>query len=233
MNGSNSVETYFKEIRKFKPLRKEEEIKLTDLIKMGDEAAKKKLVESNLKFVVSIAKKYNDCDIPFEDIISEGNLGLIKAAERYDASMGNKFITYAVWWIKAYINDYIEKQNKEHEYDEQFMSVPIYDNCLSEYDADYERELYDINDKFEQTVMDVNYRENAVAEMMESLEKRERRILTLYFGLDGIEAHTLNEIGNEMNLSGERVRQIMDKAMVKLKCGALMNDELMAMAEFD
>lgn len=233
MIGSNSVETYFKEIRKFKPLKKEEEIELTDRIKLGDEAAKKKLVESNLKFVVSVAKKYCDGDIPFEDLISEGNLGLIKAAERYDASMGNKFITYAVWWIKAYINDYIEKQPKEHENDEHFMTTPIYDNGPFEYDAEYERELYDINDKFGQTVMDVKYRENAVAEMMESLENRERRILTLYFGLDGIKAHTLNEIGSEMNLSGERVRQIMDKAMVKLKCGALMNDELMAMVEID
>jgi len=81
--------------------------------------------------------------------------------------------------------------------------------------------------------MDTRYKEDAIEGIMSSLENRERRILELYFGLDGKKSLTLNEIGAEMNLSGERVRQIMDKAIVKLKCGALMNDELMAMAEID
>ncbi len=226
----NAIETYFKEIKRFKPLKKEKEIELTNRIKSGDDMAKKQLVEANLKFVVSVAKKYNDCDIPFEDLISEGNLGLIKAAERYDASQGNKFITYAVWWIKAYIQDYIERHNRFRDIDDGFRESISEDYEIGgEYE--YERELADINSEFDNSLIDVKYCENAISEMMEKLETRERRILTLYFGLDGIDAHTLNEIGDEMNLSGERVRQIMDKAIVKLKCGALMNDELMAMAE--
>jgi RNA polymerase primary sigma factor len=98
---------------------------------------------------------------------------------------------------------------------------------------DYERELIDINEEFGNTINDINYRENAISEMVASLETRERKILALYFGLDGDKEHTLNEIGCELNLSGERVRQIMDKAIVKLKCGALMNDELMAMVEMN
>lgn len=230
MHDSNVVETYFKEIRKFKPLTKEKELELTERIKNGDDEAKRALVEANLKFVVTIAKKYRDDDIPFEDIISEGNLGLIKAAERYDASMGNKFITYAVWWIKAYIQDFIERHDRNRDIDSDVLSSVLSDDLC---DDDYERELIGINEEFGNTINDINYRENAISEMVASLETRERKILALYFGLDGDKEHTLNEIGCELNLSGERVRQIMDKAIVKLKCGALMNDELMAMVEMN
>lgn len=230
MHDGNVVETYFKEIRKFKPLTKEKELELTERIKNGDDEAKRALVEANLKFVVTIAKKYRDDDIPFEDIISEGNLGLIKAAERYDASMGNKFITYAVWWIKAYIQDFIERHDRNRDIDNDVLSSVLSDDLC---DDDYERELIGINEEFGNTINDINYRENAISEMVASLETRERKILALYFGLDGDKEHTLNEIGCELNLSGERVRQIMDKAIVKLKCGALMNDELMAMVEMN
>ena len=230
MHDGNVVETYFKEIRKFKPLTKEKELELTERIKNGDDEAKRALVEANLKFVVTIAKKYRDDDIPFEDIISEGNLGLIKAAERYDASMGNKFITYAVWWIKAYIQDFIERHDRNRDIDSDVLSSVLSDELC---DDDYERELIGINEEFGNTINDINYRENAISEMVASLETRERKILALYFGLDGDKEHTLNEIGCELNLSGERVRQIMDKAIVKLKCGALMNDELMAMVEMN
>jgi RNA polymerase primary sigma factor len=230
MHDGNVVETYFKEIRKFKPLTKEKELELTERIKNGDDEAKRALVEANLKFVVTIAKKYRDDDIPFEDIISEGNLGLIKAAERYDASMGNKFITYAVWWIKAYIQDFIERHDRNRDIDSDVLSSVLSDDLC---DDDYERELIGINEEFGNTINDINYRENAISEMVASLETRERKILALYFGLDGDKEHTLNEIGCELNLSGERVRQIMDKAIVKLKCGALMNDELMAMVEMN
>lgn len=230
MHDGNVVETYFKEIRKFKPLTKEKELELTERIKNGDDEAKRALVEANLKFVVTIAKKYRDDDIPFEDIISEGNLGLIKAAERYDASMGNKFITYAVWWIKAYIQDFIERHDRNRDIDSDVLSSVLPDDLC---DDDYERELIGINEEFGNTINDISYRENAIAEMVASLENRERKILALYFGLDGDKEHTLNEIGCELNLSGERVRQIMDKAIVKLKCGALMNDELMAMVEMN
>lgn len=230
MHDGNVVETYFKEIRKFKPLTKEKELELTERIKNGDDEAKRSLVEANLKFVVTIAKKYRDDDIPFEDIISEGNLGLIKAAERYDASMGNKFITYAVWWIKAYIQDFIERHDRNRDIDSDVLSSVLSDDLCED---DYERELIDINEEFGNTINDINYRENAISEMVASLETRERKILALYFGLDGDKEHTLNEIGCELNLSGERVRQIMDKAIVKLKCGALMNDELMAMVEMN
>lgn len=230
MHDGNVVETYFKEIRKFKPLTKEKELELTERIKNGDDEAKRALVEANLKFVVTIAKKYRDDDIPFEDIISEGNLGLIKAAERYDASMGNKFITYAVWWIKAYIQDFIERHDRNRDIDSDVLSSVLSDDLR---DDDYERELIGINEEFGNTINDINYRENAISEMVASLETRERKILALYFGLDGDKEHTLNEIGCELNLSGERVRQIMDKAIVKLKCGALMNDELMAMVEMN
>ena len=230
MHDGNVVETYFKEIRKFKPLTKEKELELTERIKNGDDEAKRALVEANLKFVVTIAKKYRDDDIPFEDIISEGNLGLIKAAERYDASMGNKFITYAVWWIKAYIQDFIERHDRNRDIDSDVLSSVLSDDLC---DDDYERELIGINEEFGNTINDISYRENAISEMVASLETRERKILALYFGLDGDKEHTLNEIGCELNLSGERVRQIMDKAIVKLKCGALMNDELMAMVEMN
>lgn len=230
MHDGNVVETYFKEIRKFKPLTKEKELELTERIKNGDDEAKRALVEANLKFVVTIAKKYRDDDIPFEDIISEGNLGLIKAAERYDASMGNKFITYAVWWIKAYIQDFIERHDRNRDIDSDVLSSVLSDDLC---DDDYERELIGINEEFGNTINDISYRENAISEMVASLETRERKILALYFGLDGDKEHTLNEIGCELNLSGERVRQIMDKAIVKLKCGALMNDELMATVEMN
>ena len=112
----DEIDSYFNEIKKFRPLSKKEEYKLIDEVQNGNEVALKKLVESNLKFVVSIAKKYRKSGVCFSDLISEGNIGLIKAAHKFDKSKGTKFITYAVWWVKSCIQDCIENYKKQSEF---------------------------------------------------------------------------------------------------------------------
>ena len=110
----DEIDVYFKEIKKYKPLSKKEEYKLIDKIQRGDEKALQTLVNANLKFVVSIAKKYRKSGVCFSDLISEGNIGLIKAAKKFDVRKGTKFITYAVWWIRSGIQECIDNYKKEN-----------------------------------------------------------------------------------------------------------------------
>lgn len=211
-----TLDIYFNEVKNIKKLTVEEENELCRRIKEGDNEALNKLVESNLRFVVSVAKQYRGRGVPFSDLISEGNMGLITAAKRYDPSPGYKFISYAVWWIKNSIQAYIDGMDKSCEYDD----------CLEQYvDVDYEYTSSLINDDYDTCLCDIEYRDNKVDEMVDALGERERRILTLYFGLGGERQFTLDEIGSELNLTGERVRQIMDMAIVKIRCGMLTCDD--------
>lgn len=211
-----TLDIYFNEVKDIKKLTFEEENALCRRIKDGDKEALNKLVEANLRFVVSVAKQYRGRGIPFSDLISEGNMGLITAAKRYDPSPGYKFISYAVWWIKSAIQSYIDS----------FDEGCVYEEGIERYiDVDYEYSSSLINDEFDTCISDIEYRDNKVEEIINALGEREQRILTLYFGLNGERQFTLDEIGNELNLTGERVRQIMDMAIVKIKCGILTSDD--------
>lgn len=213
------IDSYFSDIKKYKHLTKGEEKKLYEEIKNGNEQALEILITSNLKFVVNIAKSYRKSGVPFSDLISEGNVGLIKAAKRFDGTKDIRFISYAVWWIKNSIQECIDtyqQENKENCGIEDY----VFDNCTtSDYETNY------INEDFENELMDLQSRKASIADLMKCLKKREAKILIEYFGLDNNKEKTLDEISNELNISNERVRQIKDKALVKLRTEALMSDE--------
>lgn len=208
------LDKYFSDIKHFKTLSRQEERALGMKIQRGDKSALNKLVNHNLKFVVSIAKKYRDRGVPFEDLISEGNMGLYHAAEKYDGRRETKFITYAVWWIKNSINEIIKDYASNNEIN---VDDFIFDKKKS---IEYHQEL--INEEFEEELNNIQSRNDSVEELLECLQERERKIVTMFFGLKGTKEMNLDEIGQSMSLSMERVRQIKDVALIKLKSNVLM-----------
>lgn len=208
------LDKYFSDIKHFKTLSRQEERALGMKIQRGDKSALNKLVNHNLKFVVSIAKKYRDKGVPFEDLISEGNMGLYHAAEKYDGRRETKFITYAVWWIKNSINEIIKDYASNNEIN---VDDFIFDKKKS---IEYHQEL--INEEFEEELNNIQSRNDSVEELLKCLQERERKIVTMFFGLKGTKEMNLDEIGQSMSLSMERVRQIKDVALIKLKSNVLM-----------
>ncbi len=208
------LSTYFNDIQNIRRLTRREEQILSEKIQKGDEQALNKLVYHNLKFVVNIAKNYRNNNVPFADIISEGNLGLIRAAHKFDSTKGVKFISYAVWWIKNSINECIEKYNRDNE-------TLSYDDYTINKCTDLDNKFEQINEDFEEKINNIQSRKDAIESLMKCLHEREIKILTLFFGLNGGREMTLEEVGKEMCLTNERVRQIKDSALSKLKCEVL------------
>ena len=216
----DEIDAYFEDIKKYRPLSSREEKELAVKIRKGDKSALDKLVNANLKFVVNYAKQYRKSGVPFSDLISEGNIGLIKAAEKFDETKGVKFISYAVWWIRNSIQECINRYLGNIE--EVNAETHVFDNCKK---AEYDYSSKIVNEEFEEELTNLQSREATISELMKTLKKREIRILSLYFGLYDGKEMTLDEIGQEMDLTKERVRQIKDKALVKLKVNALSSDE--------
>lgn len=209
------INIYFNDIKDYNTLTKEEEIELTRNIKNGDVKSLEKLIVCNLKFVVNIAKSYRKTNIPFTDLISEGNIGLIKAAKKFDETKDVRFTTYAVWWIKSSIQEYIDKY-----YNNDSLSLN------EEIKIDYDNNSYDhINEDFENEINTINSRKDAIDSLMECLKERELKILKYYYGLDGNKEMTLEEIGSIFSLTQERIRKIKDKALVKIRSNALLSNE--------
>lgn len=208
------LSTYFNDIQNIRRLTRREEQILSEKIQKGDEQALNKLVYHNLRFVVNIAKNYRNNNVPFADIISEGNLGLIRAAHKFDSTKGVKFISYAVWWIKNSIHECIEKYNRDNE-------TLSYDDYTINKCTDLDHKFEQINEDFEEKINNIQSRKDAIESLMKCLHEREIKILTLFFGLNGGREMTLEEVGKEMCLTNERVRQIKDSALSKLKCEVL------------
>ena len=208
------LSTYFNDIQNIRQLTRREEQVLSEKIQKGDEQALNKLVYHNLRFVVNIAKNYRNSNVPFADIISEGNIGLIRAAHKFDSTKGVKFISYAVWWIKNSINECIEKYNRDNE-------TLSYDDYTINKCTDLDNKFEQINEDFEEKINNIQSRKDAIENLMKCLHEREIKILTLFFGLNGGKEMTLEEVGKEMCLTNERVRQIKDGALSKLKCEVL------------
>ena len=206
--------TYFNDIQNIRRLTRREEQILSEKIQKGDEQALNKLVYHNLRFVVNIAKNYRNNNVPFADIISEGNLGLIRAAHKFDSTKGVKFISYAVWWIKNSINECIEKYNRDNE-------TLSYDDYTINKCTDLDHKFEQINEDFEEKINNIQSRKDAIESLMKCLHEREIKILTLFFGLNGGREMTLEEVCKEMCLTNERVRQIKDSSLSKLKCEVL------------
>jgi RNA polymerase primary sigma factor len=260
----SSLDQYLKEISAYPLLRREDEVELAGAIRAGDEEALDKLVRSNLRFVVSVAKKYQNQGVALGDLINEGNLGLIRAAHKFDETKGIKFISYAVWWIRQAILQALAEQSRivrvplnragalhrigkrsstllqelgreptieeiaeelelSHEEVQRTLAIsqthlsldaplsPGEDNRLLDYLADqvsagpddetYDRALH-----------------STIQEALGTLKEREARVLRLYYGLEeGKDAMTLEEIGALLGITRERVRQIKEKALVRLR----------------
>ncbi len=259
---SASLDKYLQEIGREDLISVEDEVELAGRIRQGDRAALEKLTKANLRFVVSVAKQYQNQGLSLPDLINEGNLGLIKAAEKFDETRGFKFISYAVWWIRQSILQALAEQARIVRLPlNQVGSINKINKTLQRFEQEHERrpsieELAEILDmpieKIAETMkmsgrhisMDAPFVEgedNSLIDVMpnedspnadrglinESLTKeidralatlteREARILRQFFGL-GVQEKTLEEIGEELHLTRERVRQIKEKAIKKLK----------------
>jgi len=260
----SSLDQYLKEISAYPLLSREDEIALAERIRAGDEESLDKLVRSNLRFVVSVAKKYQNQGVALGDLINEGNLGLIRAAHKFDETKGIKFISYAVWWIRQAILQALAEQSRivrvplnragalhrigkrsssllqelgreptieeiadeldiSHEEVQRTMAIsqahlsldaplsPGEDNRLLDYLADQvsagpDDETYD------------RALSTTIQEALGTLKEREAKVLRLYYGLEeGKDAMTLEEIGALLGITRERVRQIKEKALVRLR----------------
>ncbi len=216
-----SAQLYYKELSHFKPLPRMEELDLWKQYKYSnDMAARNKILESNLKFVASIAKLYKGRGLSYQELVSEGNMGLIKALEKYDEKRGNKIITYSVWWIRQSILDAINKTKS---------------NKTDDYPADYEEPVENdiTNEKFveyptpiSEDEMDKNEINDVIIGLVEELTDREKQIVLSYFGLNGKKPKTLESIGESMGLTKERIRQIVEKALKRMRSKALCNSAL-------
>jgi len=259
---SQSLDKYLHEIGKVDLITAEEEVILAQKIREGDQAALERLTKTNLRFVVSVAKQYQNQGLTLGDLINEGNLGLIKAAKRFDETKGFKFISYAVWWIRQSILQAIAEQSRIVRLPlNQVGSLSKISKAFSKLEQEFEREpspeeLADILettvDKISDTLsnsgrhvsMDAPFvqgEENTLLDVLENREpntdsnlineslseeikrslstltEREREIVVLFFGLGSSSPLSLEEIGEKFNLTRERVRQIKDKALQRLR----------------
>ncbi|WP_297090574.1 RNA polymerase sigma factor RpoD/SigA [uncultured Draconibacterium sp.] len=258
-----SLDKYLHEIGKVELLSAEKEVELAKRIKKGDREALETLIKANLRFVVSVSKQYQNQGLTLPDLINEGNLGLIKAAERFDETRGFKFISYAVWWIRQSILQALAEQarivrlplnkigsinkiNKAfNKLEQEFQREPTIDEVAElmeskpdliedalnfssvhvSMDAPLREEegnnLYDVmlnedSPDPDGDLMDGSLR-HEIERSLSTLGEREAEILRYYFGLKGYQPHTLEEIGDAFGLTRERVRQIKEKAIKKLK----------------
>jgi RNA polymerase primary sigma factor len=258
-----SLDLYLREIGETPLITAQEEVKLAKRIKQGDQIALEKLTKANLRFVVSVAKQYQNQGLSLADLINEGNIGLIKAAKRFDETRGFKFISYAVWWIRQAILQALAEQSRivrlplnrvgtlhkigkissslEQEYgrepspDEiakelELSAVEVSDtlkisNSHLSLDAPFsiseDNSLMDVlEDEFQPAPDEDLLSESLRLEIekaLDSLSAREAEVINLYFGLNSEKALTLEEIGARFNLTRERVRQIKEKAIRRLR----------------
>jgi RNA polymerase primary sigma factor len=264
---SQSLEKYLQEIGKVELISSEEEVKLAILIKHGDQKALDRLTKANLRFVVSVAKQYQNQGLTLPDLINEGNLGLIKAAQRFDETRGFKFISYGVWWIRQSILQALAEQSR-------IVRLPLnkvgltnrISRAFSQLEQEYEREptaeelafYLDIeteevaatlsvaarhvsmdsplSDGEESTLIDVLENTNAettdrriafndslkkeIDRSLSTLTERQKDVISYFFGLGIDHPLSLEDIGVHFHLTRERVRQIKDKALTKLRANS-------------
>jgi RNA polymerase primary sigma factor len=214
-----SVSAYFNEVAGYKPLSRDEELDLWRRYKYdGDLAARDRLVSSNLKFVASIAKQYQGRGLSYADLIAEGNIGLMKALDKFDGERGYKVISYSVWWIRQTILEALGKRNTSDAEDLpcDHEKPPVSD------DDDYRSGMGDDNLLNEGLEGNVEMeRAEAIRFLMDYLNQRERNIITEYYGLDWNKPKTLEEIGVEYGLTKERIRQIKNTSFKKMRSVAL------------
>jgi len=261
---SQSLEKYLQEIGKVELISPEEEVKLATLIKQGDQRALDRLTKANLRFVVSVAKQYQNQGLSLPDLINEGNVGLIKAAQRFDETRGFKFISYAVWWIRQSILQALAEQSRivrlplnkvgltnriQKAYsllEQQFEREPSAEELAEVLEMDLEEvaSTLGINARHvsmdsplsegeENTLIDVLENPNAdktdgeldhneslkteIDRSLKTLTERQKEVICFFFGIGVDHPMSLEDIGEKFSLTRERVRQIKDKAITKLR----------------
>jgi len=223
---NKTVQVYYDDLKKYKPLTKAKEKRLLRLCKKGNIKAQNELLEANLKFVFDIAKHYTGRGIPISDLISEGNMGLIRAIDKFDENQDVKFISYAVWWIRVYMLEAIKKKKLLNivEIENSDNSTNVLENSIS----DNEDEMVAKNDKSFSNEADEHKREmnqeqkEVITKLLNVLTKREREIVENYYGLNNKKELTMVEIGKKYGISSERARQINKKSLRKLRSSMLM-----------
>ena len=232
----STLSAYLRGISKLPRLTADEERSLGARIQeTQDEAAVRQLVEANLRFVVSYAKRYRGLGVSFLDLIHEGNLGLMEAARRFDPSRNVKFITYAVWWIREAMMHALADQTRVFSFPPKlFATLHNAHDDVSLNDpvggaSDGSRELIDLiaqdNVPIEQELIDQDALHD-LADALQELSGKEREVMELRFGLEDDEPRTLQEIGDRLHLSRERVRQIESRAKDKLRRSAKLRSRL-------
>lgn len=264
---SQSLEKYLQEIGRVELLSAEEEVRLAVLIRKGDQAALDRLTKANLRFVVSVAKQYQNQGLTLPDLINEGNLGLIKAAQRFDETKGFKFISYAVWWIRQSILQALAEQSRivrlplnkvgltnriskaYQKLEQEFEREPTPEELAELLNVETEEVASTLNvsarhvsvdqpmfDGEESTLIDVLENQNAsyadsklavndslhteIERSLSSLTERQKEVICFFFGIGIDHPLSLEDIGERFNLTRERVRQIKDKAISKLRATA-------------
>lgn len=208
------LELYFEDIRNHHLLTREEEVSLGRRIRAGDQMAVDQMVRSNLRFVVAVAKRYQNFGVSLPDLIAEGNVGLVRAAHLFDSDRGVRFISYAVWWIRQAILRALD-ENKRVSRRTIRLHAPISDDDEEWLSSSLEEVR---TSGTEEQSLD-RARAWEVRRAIASLDPRERHVLLLYFGLDGSQPLTLEEIALVYGLSRERIRQIKESGLRRLRNG--------------
>ena len=226
---THTVRVYYDDLKNTKPLTRVKEKRLLRLSKRGDTKARNELLEANLKFVFDVAKRYSGRGVPMGDLISEGNLGLIKAIEKFDESNDVKFISYAVWWIRHSMLDAIQRRKltESVELESGVSNDNVFAAKLAD-DDDDEVDGYNPSPfEDEGDTRDKMNKQNAlINKMFSSLNQREMKVISHYFGIDGNKKMNLIEIGEELGITSERVRQIKGSAIKKMRSNALLFDNV-------
>lgn len=219
-----STVAYFDSIKNTKPLTKKEEKLLWKCFhENNDLFAREKLIKANLKFVPTIAKQFKGCGLPFADIIEEGNMGLIKAIDRFDPKRDTKVISYAVWWIRKCIMEAIEKKGMLDAENVDEVFKPVNNDDDNQNDESNIKTIIPEKIDFDEPENSFNPKQ-IVEELFEGVPERERNIISEYYGLYGDSPKTLDEIGLEVNLTKERVRQLNEKALKRMRSNALLKN---------
>ena len=240
------LKRYLEDIRKTSPLSRNEEQFLFHMAKTGNKQARERLVSANLRFVLKVALRYRGCNIPLQDLVSEGSMGLIRAIESFDHTRGLKFISYAVWWIKAYITRAINEQsglirlpanqhlrvkkairesNSHDEIDEEIRSliqisdggVSIDDPIGQEEGKSFGEMMADLRNLNPEAETEVTHVEAITKDLLCNLPDREAEVIRGLFGMDHDSPRNLREVGEALNISHERVRQLRDQALKRIR----------------
>jgi len=262
-NSRHALEQYLEEISQIPLLNAAEEVELARRIRKGDQEALHRMVQANLRFVVKVAKEYQNQGLPLTDLINEGNLGLIKAAKRFDETRGFKFISFAVWWIRQSILQALAEHSRVvrlplnrvglitrvnqvvRELEQKYNREPSFEEIASELETSSmeisftlstgafhlsldqpikkaeDNTFKDLIKNPDSTLPDSDLLQESMRQeirrVLKTLSPREEKIIKMYFGIDQDRPYTLEEIGDHFNLTRERVRQIKERALIRLR----------------